>query len=451
MSKIGPEEAQLIVNAINDLRSRMQRAISGGYDFADTLHNIFLDFGYPSELDFINYWNMYRRFGIAKCIVELPTDITWMRVPKVETSNAQFVREFERLKSIISFFVRMKAIDKRQRVGRYAGMFMRVRDNRSPEQPIENVLNGIGAIMQIIPLYEGQLEVMSINNDPKSEDYGLPTMYQFNSTGVGARNEKLDGSFQIHPDRIVIVSEDSDNGGIFGTSCLEAPYNSLMDLRKILGGGGEGFYKNASQSIVFDLKDGASAKTNETLLNKFNEQYDEFSHNRMRRGMWTPGMEAKALESNLIQPKEFFFNSLYDVAASSKIPATIIIGQQTGRLASDEDSRSFLSMINSRRENFGTQVMNDMINWFIKWGILPNAEYEIIWDDLLALSKKEQLDNAMKMSDINDKQFRSGGSVAFEGDEIREMAGFEKMIDVDPGDEMIDGKKDESRSNGAEN
>lgn len=434
----GPQEARLLLNTLNDVRSRIAQAISGGYDFADTMHNIYLDFGYSQNLDFFNYWNMYRRFGIAKNVCDLPVDITWMRQPEVKSDNEQFVREFERVADQLSFWIRLSAIDKRQRVGRYAGMFMRVRDGKKPSDPIDGRLNGIGAIMQMVPLYEGQLEVLETDNDPMSERYGLPRMYEFNGGSVGNRNDKIASSFSIHPDRIVIISEDADNGGIYGMSSLEAPYNSLMDLRKILGGGGEGFYKNSAQSIVFDLKDGASAKANETLLNRFNEQYDDFARNRARRAIWTPGMEAKTLQSDLVNPKDFFFNSLYDVAASCKIPATVLIGQQTGRLASSEDSRSFLSMINSRRENFGTESINALIDWFIRFGVLPMAQYEVEWDDLLALSQNEQLDNAQKMAAINDAQFKSGGSVPFDGSEIRETAGFEPLEEIAPGSEAIE-------------
>lgn len=441
-SGIGPQEFEIIVNSLmanainSDQRSRIAKAISGGYDYADTLHCIYLDFGYPWQLDFTNYWNMYRRFGIAKNVVELPVDTTWMSTPTIDADEG-FIREIERLDEALSFWVRMKAIDTRQRVGRYAGMFMRVRDGRSPELPIENKLNGIGSLVQMIPFYEGQLQVLDTESDPRSENYGMPTMYQFNSGNAGNRNEKVSSSFSIHPDRIVIVSEDADNGGIYGMSALEAPYNSLMDLRKILGGGGEGFYNNSSQNIVFDLKDGASAQSNAELLEKFNENYDEFIRNRFRRAMWTPGMEARTLDSNLIQPKEFFFNSLYDISASSKIPATILIGQQTGRLASSEDSRSFLSTINSRRQNFGTELIRDVLNWCIRYGILPSTRYGIVWDDLLALSQNEKLDNADKMASINDKQFKSGGVVPFTGDEIRDEAGYDPMEDIPPDSEEI--------------
>ena len=433
------DQEKLMLNAVSDIRARIAAAVSGGYDFADTLHNIFLDFGYPQSLSFSNFWNMYRRFGIAQNVVELPVEMSWMRPPVIESeTDPQFNRDIEKLIEQVSLFQRLKGLDTRQRVGRYSGMFMRVRDSKMPDQPIEGKLSGVGAIMQMVPLYEGQLEVLEIDNDPRSERYTLPNTYQFKSSGAGSRNEKAADSFVIHHSRIVPAAEGADNGGIYGIPALESCYNSLMDLRKIIGGGGEGFYKNAAQNIVFDLKDASSAKSNADLLTKFNEQYDEFSRNRSRRAIWTPGMEAKALNSDLITPKDFFTNALNDVAASAKIPSTLLIGQQTGRLASQEDSRGFLSGINSRNENFVSEMTRDVIDWCIEFGILPSAEYTIEWDDLLALSDTERLDNAVKMADTNAKQFASGGESAFDADEIREAAGFEVREEDEPGGETIE-------------
>jgi hypothetical protein len=424
------------------LRGRLAGAISGGYDFSDTMHNVFLDFGYPQSISFDQFWNMYRRFGIAKNVADLPVDTGWISPPIVEGSD-QFNRDLERLINEQKLWKRVKGLDNRQRVGRYAGLFMRIRDDKSPEMPIEGKLNGIGSLVQMIPLYEGQLKVLETENDPKKDNYGQPTMYQFNGGSAGNRNEKIRDSFSVHPSRIIIAAEESDNGSIQGVSSLEASFNSLMDLRKIIGAGGEGFYRNAAQSVVFQLKDAASAKQNAALLGKFNEQYDDFTHNRMRRAMWTPGLEAKALESNLAQPKDFFMNALNDVAAASKIPATILIGQQTGRLASTEDSRHFLSMINSRRENFLSEVVTDVLDWLITNGILPTSKFIVEWDDLLAASDVEKLGNADKMASINEKQFKSGGEIPFDGEEIREAAGAEPRPLEDPGDETLPDDLDE--------
>lgn len=407
-----------------DIRQRMSTIMSGGYDGADTLHNVYLDFGYPLTLTFSNFWNMYRRFGIAKNVVELPVNTGWTTTPTVE-ANEQFVNEVEKLNERVDVWGRIKGLDTRQRVGRYAGMFMRVRDGKTPDQPIDGPLPGESALVEMMPLYESQLEVIESDKDANSDTFGQPIMLQYSQSVEGSRNEEARNTINIHASRIVFAAEGADNGWIYGIPALEPIYNSLMDLRKIIGGGGEGFYKNASQNIVFDLKDGASAVSYADKLNSFNDQYDEFSRNRFRRAMWTPGMEAKTLDSTLMSPKEFFNVALNDVAAGSQIPATILIGQQTGRLASDEDSQHFLSGVQSRRENFMTEMVKSVFDWCIMFGILPAADYDLEWDDLLARSDDEKLGNADKMAGVNEKQFRSGGDAVFSENEIREAAGFE--------------------------
>jgi len=406
------------------LRKRLSSAVSGTYDNSDSLHNVYLDYGYPLELEFPNYWNMYRRLGIAKNVVELPVDTCWLSAPTIE-GDAKFNKDFETMVELVKFWQRMKGLDNRQRVGRYAGMFMRVKDGKKPNEPLEGKLPGVLALTSMMPLYEGQLTVSTTETNPMADNFGMPTMYHFNSSATGNRNDKAAGSFDIHPTRLVIASEGADDGGIYGISSLEAPFNSLMDLRKIMGAGGEGFYKNAAQSVVFNLTDATSAQQNAALLDAFNENYDDFARNRTNKAMWTPGMEANTMDSSLTDPKEFFFNCMYDVSAATKIPATIIIGQQTGRLASDSDNGQYLIMMKSRQENFLSELIESTIEWLIEYGLLPASKFEIEWDDLLASSDDEKLGNADKMATINEKQFRSGQGPVFEPEEIRGSAGLE--------------------------
>jgi len=422
---------------------RMAAMMSGGYDFADTLHNIYLDYGYPGELTFSNYWNMYRRFGVAKNVVELPIDTGWSSAPTIE-GPGRFLTEFEKLDKRVKVWNRLKGLDTRQRVGRYAGMFMRVRDGVKPNQPIESKLSGEASLLEMMPLYESQLEVIESEKDPNSDDFGQPTMLRYRQTVQGSRNEEASDTIDIHPSRVVFASEGADNGWIYGIPALESVYNSLMDLRKVIGGGAEGFYKNAAQSIVFDLKDGASAIAYQDKLDKFNDEYDEFTRNRSRRSMWTPGMTATTLDSSLVSPKEFFEAALNDVAAGSKIPATILIGKQTGRMASEEDSSQFLSVVQSRRENFMLEMILNVIDWLIRYGILSSAEYEVIWDDLLARSDEEKLASSKSMAAINKDQFSSGGDSVFSSEEIREAAGYEEEAEELPGGEDDLPDEDES-------
>ncbi len=435
-----------------DLRGQISRAISGGFGFDDTMHNIFLDYGYPDQLTFSMLWNMYRRFGIAKNGVEIFPKIGWMDPPTIESSE-KVKKGIEDLVEKFQFWNRLKGLDTRQRVGQYAGMFMRVRDNKKPDQPIEGVLPGFDALVDMIPLYEGQLTVQDTNTTETDDDFGKPTMYLFQGGGTaGNRNPFMNASFSIHPSRIVIAAEGSDNGGIYGIPAMEAGYNSLMDLRKIIGAGGEGFYRNASQSIIFNASDPDNIRANTAILDKFNEQFDEFTMDRMRKALWTPGLEAKAIESHLIQADTFFNNAANDAAAGFEIPVTILIGQQTGRLASGEDIRALLASVQSRRENFQTVMTRDVIDWLMEFGILPMADYDVEQEDALALSNSERLDNVVKMADINGKNFMAGGGLIFSDEVMIEASGNEvEELPDDPPEGEDDNNGEDDNGNDSEN
>lgn len=430
-----------MVNLDTTMRNRLQAAISGAYHDADTLHNIWIDFGYPAQLEFAHFWNMYRRFGIARNCIEIYPRYGWMEYPEI-IDNDRLASEITKLDDRFKFWHRLKGLDTRQRVGRYAGMFMRVRDGKPPSEPLEGKLAGLNSLVEMIPLYESQLEVLTIDDRPTSDDYGQPTMYQYKEGVAGSRNDKSKQTFNIHPSRIIVAAEGADNGSIYGIPSLESVYNSLMDLQKICGAGGEGFYKNAAQSIVLNLQDASSATQNAALLADFSEQFDDFVKNRTNRAFWTPGMESKALESHLIEPKGFFENSLNDVASGVNVPATILIGKQTGRLASNEDSRDLLANVNSRRVNFQSEMIRDAIDWMMLYGILPVGSYDIEWPDALALSDDEKLANSKTMAEVNTAMFNAGQPVVFTSDEIREAAGHEAEPDEIP-DETLDAEEDE--------
>jgi len=363
------------------------------------------------------------------------------KIPEIEAPET-IVKAIAKINTQHELWDRMKTLDVSQRIGRYAGLFMRVRDGQLPDQPLDRRLNGLQSLVDIVPLYESQLKVISVDSDPGSDDYGMPTMYQFHGQALGDNNEHNTASFNIHPTRVVISAENSGNRTIFGKSSLESVYNSLMDLRKIIGAGGEGFYINAAQSTVFDVKDAASAFELGDALDEFSAQYDDFIKNRSRRAMWTPGMEAKTLESNLVMPKEFFMNALSDVAAGAKVPATMLIGQQTGKLASIEDVRFLMSNVNSRRNSHQTKIVKSVIDWLMFYGVLPIGEFEVKWADALALSSKEKLDAGMKMSSLNLQMFQSAQPIVFTSDEIRLASGYVAERDDIPNETLPDAEED---------
>jgi len=94
-------------------------------------------------------------------------------------------------------------------------------------------------------------------------------------------------------------------------------------------------------------------------------------------------------------------------------------------------------MMKSRQENFLNEMIGNIIDWLIKFGILPFSEYEITWPDLLAPSDQDKLSNAKEMAGINETQFRSGQGVVFEPEEIKDAAGFGEDDDLPVPDETL--------------
>jgi len=216
--------SEILANNTNttsqSIRQRMAAA-SGGYDFADTLHNIFMDYGYPCQLEFFNFWNMYKRFGIAKNVVDLPVKTGWITPPTIEADEA-FLKELEKLNKRINLWTRFRGLDNRQRIGRYAGMFMRVRDDKKPSEPLEGN-HPENSLVEMMPLYESQLSISETDTDPKSDTFGQPILIEYSQGALGAKNEEVNTSIIIHASRIVFVSESSDNNWIYGSSVLEPP------------------------------------------------------------------------------------------------------------------------------------------------------------------------------------------------------------------------------------
>lgn len=426
-------------------RSRLIGSLqTGTYDQADALHNVYADFGYPCQLDFFNFWNMYRRFGPAKAVIRIPPNLSWLITPKIKGS-VKFDKELKKLIKTTRLWNRLKGLDIRQRVGRYAGLFIEVKDGKKPEEELTK-LNGVASITNLKPLYENQLFVLKTEKDLKSGNYGNPTMYQFMSGVTGSRNKDENSLFNIHPSRVIIAAEDSDDGSIYGVSALEDVFNDLMDLRKISGAGGEGFYQNTRSAPVIEVEKGHSAPS-EKQQEALSKEIDDFL-SKWQKKFVAKGMKFVYPNIKLDNPKEFAEISWNNISAGTSISTNIFRGVQTGVLAGDKDDKSTMVMIQARRESFVNEMVEDFIDWCIKFGVLPFSEYEITWDDMTASSQSQKLDLAKKMSEVNKNLLGSGQTPAFSEDEIRDISGFEKLDFEIPVETLLDADDADDVDNG---
>ncbi|WP_062233176.1 anti-CBASS protein Acb1 family protein [Aureimonas sp. N4] len=401
------------------------------------------DFGYPDTLTFDLLYRMYRRNGIASAGVNKTILKTWQQSPwllekerdgseggtKKETPLERDIRQrFEDLR----VWQNLAEADRRSLVGRYAGVVLRLADGQMFDQPVGRVPGGLDGILELIPAWEGQLEVAEWDQDQRSPTYGEPTMYQFTEAAVG--DSKVKRLARIHPDRVIVWSAD---GTLNGESYLAPGYNDLMTLEKVSGAGGEGFWKNAKSAPVLEVDKeaqitqmaAAMGVQPSEIADAMNEQVEAYQKG-FDNLLMLQGIQAKTLSVNLPSPEHFFAVALQSFAASIMMPVKILVGNQTGERASSEDAADWAQTIMSRRATVVIPNIMELVNRLERFGILPEKDWFLDWQDLTEASMAEKIERASKMADVNQKMSGSG-EIIFTGDEIREAVDLEPLSDAD--------------------
>lgn len=416
--------------------------LNPGYHLADQKRNTWGVAGYPDKVYFDMHWTMAGRFGIAKAGIHHIVDKCWEKPPKISDGDydedrpkTQFEKDLDILIEKHKLFIRLKGLDWRQRIGRYGAIIPIVRQPEdsalTPEAPMPSLM-GVNSIIKLLPVTEAQADVTDIgtNSDLNSENYGDPLYYNFRQDVTGDRNPIDNTQHRLHPSRLFVFAEGSDDGSIYGIPANEAGFNHLLDMEKVIAAGAEGLFKNAKQRLVYEVNDAQVAGTLTTDSEK-RERWEE-SNDNFNSGFDTSqilyGMEAKTLQSTITDPSPAFQNALNAYAASINEPATILIGQQTGRLASDEDQKEWGMTAQTRCENVLSEMIKGFIDYLIKYNMItaPNDEVKVEWESFVDPTQSEKLANTKVMEDIDKIRYDSGRKdPLFTDEEKRKTAGFE--------------------------
>ncbi|WP_240233605.1 anti-CBASS protein Acb1 family protein [Devosia lacusdianchii] len=409
--------------------------------FGGAKHNHYADYGFPVVLDFTQLHGTYRRNGIARAAIKKTVAKTWQDNPFLlekerdgsqggttdETTLEEQIRiHFDKLR----LWQNLAKADGRSMVGKYAAVILRLADSKKFAEPVDRVPGGLEGLVEIIPAWEGQLTVSQWDDDETSETYGQPKMFQFNEANVatGKANHR---AFSVHPDRVVIWSED---GTVHGESALEPGYNDLLTMEKIVGAGGEGFWKNAKSAPVFEIDKDAKldqmmkamgAANGEELANKMDEQVEAYQKG-FDQMLMVMGMQAKTLGVTLPSPEHFFGITLQSFAASVSMPLKVLVGNQTGERASSEDNEDWALFNMSRRKNIAVPNIMVLVGRLVTFGMLPKKDWFVDWASLVNPGPNEVLERVERMANVNDKM-KDTGELVFTPEEMRKETGREPL------------------------
>lgn len=442
------QRTQLTLNALADRVTSNLREIYGTRD--DKHGQAWRDYGYKDTLEFNDYFQMSERFGIASAGITIPVEQCWKTYPAIREGEAgefekrdtdtSWESEVSKLFRSMKMWRKLKLCDEYQRIGEYGAMAIQIKGTAQQadwQQPLK--LIGVNNIAKLIPLYQEQLRPVEWDNNTASPRFGEPVMYQLDQSAIGDDREQdnRNKSVHIHYTRVIVFAEGADDGSMYGRPALKRGFNDLITMEKIIGAGGEGFWKSAAMKTVFSSTSKDASPLTQSEIDTFDENISDFVEG-LDKMLMTGSLDPKVLSVAMSDPQNPFMIALQSFSASVGVASKLLVGSQEGRLASDQDGIFTLSNMQSRRESWCTQMMESVIDWLMVHGVIEQKEYTVEWDDLLAPSDGDKLDLAEKMSKIN----KDMAQEVFTTEELRLIAGYQQESALD-GDESDMGEGDE--------
>lgn len=454
--------AELIVN-LDDLLRRREEFLSGVGALDAKRPNAWRTYGYPDTVTFQMLLQAYERGGPARGAVHRILDKCWQAKPRIKQPKADEPTPWEeklgKTLDSIGAWKKLRDFDRRNMVGRYAALIYRVADGRALREPL-----GLASrLVDLVPLYEEQIKVTAWNSDQESEDFGKPTMFQFRMKSPAALATDTQGQpdqwADVHPSRVQILAEGSVGDMFDGVPLLRAGFNALVDLEKVCGGSAEGYLKNSQRSVVLKFDPQASLQvitqnpdgspSGKTVREVIQDQVRDLNRN-IDAAIVTQGGDATTLQTEQSDPKGAFDIAACAFAASVQIPMTVLFGQQTGRLASDEDKADMVARCTSRQTNELTPMLTEFVTRMQAAGLIEPGEFVIEWPPLDAPSDGDKTELLSKYADAMQKAASAGlTEPLFDANELRAVVGFEPRTndgmpeegapDVDPltGDPIV--------------
>lgn len=402
-------------------------------------------YGYPEEVTFTALLKAYERGGPAQGAVHRILDACWQERPRIKQPGADEETQWEKkvgsLFKAVGAWRKLRDFDRRNMVGRYAALVYRVADGLQLREPMGRAQK----LVDIVPLYESQMTPTMWDTDQASPRYGQPVMYQMRARrpeqiGQTGQAGQPDLQVEVHWTRVQILAEGSVGDMFDGVPLLKAGFNHLVDLEKVSGGSAESFLKNSARTVTLEFEaqanvgaiaatPGETTPTGSALATAINDKVKDLNRNT-DAALVLQGGKANTLQTTVSDPEPSFTVAANMFSASVRIPFTILFGQQTGRLASDEDRKDFAARCGSRQQNELTPMLEEFVRRMQAAGLIEEGDFEIEWPALDAPTEDDKASLLGKMTAAMQQAAQAGLSQPlFDANELRGVMDFEERTD----------------------
>ena len=387
------------IEALSITTSRANLASQLGQQQYGGDRDIYRALGYKLSLEFGDFYQRYVRQDIANAIINRPVQATWRGTMSViETDDdleTPIEKEWKELDKRLKLKNKFQRVDKLTGIGRYGILLLGMNDMHV-NNDWKNPVAGKPELMYVKPLSEGSCTIQAYENDPGNSRYGLPKFYQVtitNQPNTSASSTATTGSeftLVVHYDRIIHIIGEQLESEVFGVPRLEALFNRLMDLEKIVGADAEMFWRGARPG--YQMKEDPEYTLTTDAKEDLKVQIDEYENN-MRRILALKGVTMSELKQQMADPANHVEIQIIMICAVTGIPKRILTGSERGELSSSQDRVEMNEFVETRRTGFVIpKIIEPFVERLIKFGILtePKAGFSIDWPALFSLSEKEK-------------------------------------------------------------
>ena len=356
---------------------------------------------YPQVVTFEDMYDRYLRQDIAHAIVSRPVSATWAGDLDIfetqEEDDTELEKAWHELSNSLLIKTELSRVDTLACLGKFALLFLGFDDVSSPQGYATPVSKSKKRkLLYVRPFGYNVVRIKLLETDMTSPRYGMPTLYEVSpSLSAEVQGEQLvsENPILVHWTRVIHVCLNNIASNYLGTPILEAPYNRLVDLEKLVGGSAEMFWRGARPGYQGVVKD--EFILGEDAKEKIQRQLDEYESD-LRRFLVINGVEMSALETQVADPQTHIQAQIQMISAVTSIPSRILSGSERGELASTQDRDSWFDFIGARRSEYAEpKIMRPLIDRLIEFGALPPPKsesdgYRIQWPALYRIPEKEK-------------------------------------------------------------
>lgn len=370
--------------------------------------------GYPTTISAADYHLMYSREGLAKRVVSVYPSGCWSMPPEVyegeEPSETEFESALKDLDEQRLLWHFMGRADELSGVGRFGILLLGLDDGQPLNMPADGINergerdgNPSAKLLYLRAFDESVVTIASSEQDRTNPRFGFPLIYNVNFFDE-ATGSSL--SCPVHWSRVLHVADNRRMSEVFGHPRMEPVYNRLLDIRKILSGSGEMFWKGAfpgySLEVNPDLKD---VELDSDSLR------DEMQNYQMglQRYLALTGVSAKSLAPQVADPTNHINAQVENIAITLGIPKRVLEGSERGELASGQDAKAWNGRLAHRQEAYlSPMVVRPFITRLVQLGVLPETKettewgdpvFTVEWPDLNTVTDLEKADVAGKRTE----------------------------------------------------